>query len=487
MNEINFVDTTLRDGNQSLWGFCMTTGMILPVAAQLDRMGFEAIDCEALIGWKVRVRQQREEPWERLRLLSKKITRTPLAIMCGASTGQFNVAPLAFAKVRMERLAANGINRVQVTGFLNDMSFMVPEIVQFARDVGLQVVMGLSYTLSPKHTDEYYARKARDAVKLKPDRVYLKDAGGLLTPERTRTIMPAIQRNSGGLPVELHSHCTTGLAPLCYLEAIKVGIKTLHTGIPPLANGSAQPAVLHIARNARLLGYEPRIDEEAVKPISDHFRLIARKEGLPLGVPLEYDYGQYLHQVPGGVISNLKRQLSEGGMGHRLAEVLEETTQVRQDLGYPIMITPFSQLVATQATINVLLGERYGEAPDEVIQYCLGYFGEEAGSGVEPQVKARILDRSRAKELAQRERIEPSVEELRRRFGGSSVSDDELVVRYIMGGDEELRAMRPALPVKEYSSDGSPIVSLIRELMKRGNSKHIHIKKKDFCLTLGRR
>lgn len=484
MEDLTFVDTTLRDGDQSVWGSRMATRMILPVAAQLDEAGFEAMEIDALTTWKMRVRQQREEPWERIRLLAKKITRTPISIMCGASTGQFDVAPLAFAKLRLERFAANGIRRVQVTGFLNDLTFKVPELVRYAREVGLQVVLGLTFTESPKHSDGYYALKAGEAVKLGVDRLYIKDPGGLLTPERTRTLVPAVMQQSGGLPVELHSHCTTGLAPLCYLEAIKQGIRTVHTGIPPLANGPAQPSVFNIAKNARLLGYAPKLDETALRPVADHFRFIARREGLPLGEPLEYDYGQYLHQIPGGVISNLKRQLAEMGRTDLLLAVLEESVQVRRDLGYPIMVTPFSQHMVTQATINVVVGERYKEVADELVQFCLGYWGQEASSGVDPQVKDKVLDRSRARELAGQERCEPSREDIRRKFGGVGVDDDELVVRYIMGGEGELAAMRPARPVKEYAGSANPLLALLQELAKKQASRSIHIGKGDFSLTL---
>ncbi len=486
MNDIAFVDTTIRDGDQSLWGFRMTTGMILPVASSFEEAGFEAIEAESWSTFKIRVRQLHEEPWDRLRLLKKRITRTPFSMVGGINIGGFNRVPFAIRKLCYETIAAKGVNRVQMIGFLNDLSFLVPEMVQIARGVGLQVVLGLVYTTSPKHTDEYYAQKTRDAVKLKPDRVYLKDPGGLLTPERTRTIIPAVQQNSGGLPVELHSHCTTGLAPLCYLEAIKLGIKTLHTGIAPLANGAAQPSVLNIARNARLLGYYPAVSEKAVKPISDHFLSVARRERLPIGAPLEYDYGQYLHQIPGGVISNLKRQLAEMNKEHLLPAVMEETVQVRKDLGYPIMVTPFSQHVVTQGTINVMLGRRYEQVSDELIQYCLGYWGQEASSGVDVAARDKILDRPRARELAKPEHVELSIKDIRRKLGGPGVSDDELLMRYILGGDEDLKAMRPAPPIREYQTTGNPLMALVSELAARKGLYQIRLEERGLSLVLQR-
>jgi oxaloacetate decarboxylase alpha subunit len=149
-------------------------------------------------------------------------------------------------------------------------------VAQLAKDAGLEVVMALIYSYSPRHTDEHYAQRTRDAVKLNVDVIYLKDSGGLLTPERAQTLIPIILKNSNGIPVELHSHCTTGLAPLVYLEAVKRGIQTVHTAIPPLANASSQPSILNITRNLRFLGYTPAVNEEDIKSISDHFRYIAK-------------------------------------------------------------------------------------------------------------------------------------------------------------------------------------------------------------------
>lgn len=485
MNDIDFVDTTLRDGDQSLWGYTTTTGMILPIATLLDQSGFRSVEPDGLISAKTRIRELHEEPWDRMSRLARIMTRTPLSVMSGCSAGQFGVAPLAFRKLRLECIAAKGIRRTQITGFLNDMRFMVPETLQHARKIGLETVLGLVYTVSPKHTDEYYARKTREALQLQPDRLYLKDPGGLLTPERIKTIIPAILAESGDVPVELHSHCTTGLGPLCYLEAMQLGIRTFHTGIPPLANGPALPSVLNVARNARLLGFNPQIDEELVKRIADHFRFIARREGRVQGAPLEYDYGQYLHQTPGGVISNLKRQLGQMRMGGRLDDVLRDTIQVRQDLGYPIMVTPFSQHVVTQATINVMLGERYRQVTDELLQFCLGYFGEEASSGVDPEVKEMILSRPRAKELADRERTEPSLAELHDQVGGGDLSDDEFVLRYMLGGDSDLKAMRPAPPIREYPLLGNnPLLVLVAELGKRKELQHLELKKNGLSLLV---
>lgn len=486
MHEVDFIDTTFRDGHASLWAEGMTTGMMLPVASQMDRVGFASMELIATSHFKKCVRELREDPWERIRLVSQRVTQTPLTLMMHCSVTGFDVTPFSIIKLWFERLAANGINRIQLMEPSNDMSFRVPEAVKFAKEAGLKVVLALVYSLSPKHTDEYYAQKTQDAAGLEPDGIYLKDPGGLLTPERTQTLVPVILEKSRGIPVEFHSHCTTGLAPLCYLEAIKLGIKSLHTAIPPLANGSSQPSVFNVARNARFLGYTPTIDEEAIKPIADHFRFIAKREGLPIGTPLEYDYYQYIHQVPGGVISNLKHQLSQLRMEHRLEEVLEEVVRVRQDLGYPIMVTPFSQFVVSQAAINVMVGERYKQVTDELIHYALGYWGKEASAAIEPDIKDRILGQPRAKELMAWEPPEPSIEEVRQKLGGPGVSDEELLLRYMMGGEEEIRAMRAAGPIREYPSARVPLLALIQELAQQEDTAYVHVAKKGLTLTMRR-
>jgi len=396
----------------------------------------------------------------------------------------FDLTPFSIFKLWLERVAANGIRRVQVMNASNNMSFRVPEYTKLAKDLGLEVIIALTYSYSPKHTDEYYAKVTQDAAKLNIDGLYLKDPGGLLTPERVPTLIPAIINNSRGLPVELHSHCTTGLAPLSYLEAIRHGIKTVHTAIPPLANGSSQPSVLNIARNIRFLGYTPTIQEEAIQPIINHFSYIAKRKGLPLGQPLEYDVYQYIHQVPGGVISNLKHQLSLMRMGHRLEEVLEETVRVRKDLGYPIMVTPFSQFVVSQAALNVMAGERYKQVSDEIMKDALGFWGKEDSDSIDPNIKDMILSFSRAKELANSEPPQPTLEEVRQTIGGPGISDDELLLRYIVQEEKEIKAIREAGPIKAYPNTQNLMMALTQELLKMKDADYISIQKRDFSITL---
>jgi oxaloacetate decarboxylase alpha subunit len=484
MGQVDFVDTTFRDGHASLWAEGMTTGMMLPVAAQMDAAGFKSMELIATSHFKKCVRELREDPWERIRLVSARVTRTPLVLMMGHNITAFDLTPFSLLRLFMERIAAAGINQIELMDAANDMTFRVPECVQFAKDAGLKVSLPLIYSYSPKHSDAYYAQRTQDAARLNPDSIYLKDSGGLLTPERARTVIPAMLAHTGGIPLELHSHCTTGLAPICYLEAVKAGCRTLHTAIPPLANGSSQPSILNVIKNLRMLGYQPSVDDEALLPIVSHFTCIAKRERLPIGTPLEYDEYQYIHQVPGGVISNLKHQLAQMRMEDRLDKVLEEIVQVKEDLGYPIMVTPFSQFVASQAAINIMTNDRYKQVTDEIIMYCLGFWGREASSEVRPDIKDRILSLPRARELAGWEPPQPSIDEVRQNLGGASVSDDELILRFIVQEDKEIQAMRAAGPPKEYFTSANPLVMIIHELLRKGELGYVKVQKGDFSLTL---
>ena len=235
------------------------------------------------------------------------LTRTPLRLNAGRFSA-FDITPRSMYRLFMERMAANGIREARISEEWNELEGWNWKC-DVARDVGINPVPNIIYSVSPKHTDEYFAERTRQAASLKVTRLCLKDPGGLLTPERLQTLVPIMFANANGIPLELHTHCTTGLGPLCCLEAVKLGIKIVNTALPPLADGSSNPSLFNVAKNLRALGYKTLIDEEILKPVSDHFTYIAKREGFPIGEPVEYDYSQYQHQVPGGMISNLRFQL----------------------------------------------------------------------------------------------------------------------------------------------------------------------------------
>ncbi|MBI2530928.1 MAG: biotin carboxyl carrier protein [Deltaproteobacteria bacterium] len=480
---IRFVDTTIRDGHQSLLAENMTTGMMLPVAEAMDRAGFDAIELISSSHLKKCVRELKEDPWARVKLVSQRITHTLLRLNAGRFSA-FDLTPKSMYRLFMERMAANGIREARISEEWNEMQGWQWK-VNVARDVGINPVPNIIYSVSPKHTDEYFAERTRQAASLKVNRLCLKDPGGLLTPDRLKTLVPIIFKNAGGIPVELHTHCTTGLGPLCCLEAVNLGIKIVNTALPPLADGSSNPSLFNVAKNLRALGYKTLIDEESLKPVSDHFTYIAKREGFPIGAPVEYDYSQYQHQVPGGMISNLRFQLRKVGMEHKIDQALEETMRVRAELGYPIMVTPLSQFVGSQAAINVIVGERYKEVTDQIIQYALGYWGREGADLMDPEVKAKILDRPRAKEWAERPPPEPTVQELRKKMNAESVSDEEFLLRWNLNVDE-IATMRAAGAPKEYLTARQPLVNLLDALSKRKDYRQIVIQKGEMVVSLTR-
>jgi oxaloacetate decarboxylase (Na+ extruding) subunit alpha len=493
---VRIQDTTFRDGAQSLWAMAIRHGMMEPVATDMDNAGFAVIEVPANpIHFKKYIRDLKENPFDLMRMLARKMPKTPKAAMGGGlNLNPFGTpTPPALGKLYQKTLFDIGVlNRIQTACNTGDqLTRQLPIWVPFLKGVGYKLALAISYSISPRHTDELYAEKTRGAAALKPDAIYLKDQGGLLTVDRLRTLMPIIMKEAGDIPVELHSHCTTGLAPLVYAEALKLGVKTLHCGIPPLADGPAQPSVLDMIKNARLMGYCIDLDEKLLQSVSQRLYAIARQDNMPLGEPMRYDCAQYIHQIPGGVISNLRFQLSEIGLAHRLDEVIQECIQIRKDLGYPIMITPYSQFVGTQAAINVATGARYKVVIDELIRFAQGVFGEDSGyTWMDQNLKDKWLALPRAKELAalgKRQIDDISLAECRRKFGPPGISDEELMMRAIMGGAEEIETMIAAGPPKRYLTSDLPLVTLLNELKKHSRVRYIHVQRGADSISLHKR
>ena len=483
MTEVRFADTTIRDGPLSLWANNMRTGMMLAIARDLDRAGFESIETQYAHPKKL-VRELKEDPWERLRLLRERINETPLRTI-GSRFRQFEISAPVLFQILMQCLARVGIRQTRLSDEWNQIESWRRK-VKITRDVGIDPIVNLIFSYSPKHTDDYYAERARQAASLDVYRICLKDPGGLLTPERMRTLVPTVLANVGDKYVELHSHCTTGLGPLNALEAVKLGIRTINVGVSPLADGTALPSVFNVASNLRAMGYQPVFDEPALRRVQEQLTSIATREGFRIGRPVEYDASQYAHQIPGGMLTNLRHQLGLVGLEHRYDESLEECARVREEWGYPIMVTPLSQFVGSQAAINVIVGERYRDVTDQTIHYALGRWGgEEAIDAMDLDVRDRILNRPRARELAAWEPPDPSLEEIRQRFGAPGVSDEEMLLRMEVL-DQELVAMRAAGPPVEYLSAEQPLVTLLRELAQRTDRTFIHVQKGNISITLGR-
>ena len=481
MNEIRIIDQTFRDAHQCLWASRMTTGMMLPVAEKMDRIGFESIDLAGAVHCDVGVRYLKENPFEKNRLMREKIKRTPMICTIRSTGGiGFNVVPNDISLLWIERLLASGMRIFRVFDPLLDLDNNIYQL-NYAKELGAYTTGVLAYGHSPVHTDELYAKKAKELVKrAKLDAIMLKDAPGLLTPDRVRTLVPAIKKVIGKIPLELHTHCTTGLGPMTVLEGVKAGADQVHTSIAPLANGAAQPAMQTIVRNLRAMGYAVNVDENLVEEVSEHFRKVAEQEGKPVGVPVEYDGFHYEHQVPGGMISNFQAQLAQAGLSHKLLEVLHECARVRSELGWPIMITPFSQFVGTLAVLNVVNGERYKVIPDEIKKYALGYNGKLLAP-IAPNVLDKIMENGSKSIPAKPPTLEPGVPALRRKY--PNMSDEERLLRHAYAGTQ-VDDMLAAGPIKTNYSLEQPLVRLLEEILKRPKRARVYIENKEFRLEM---
>ncbi|GAA1686625.1 hypothetical protein [Microbacterium lacus] len=389
--EIRIIDTTLRDGHQSLWATRMRTEHIASMAADFDGAGFEHVDLVAPIQFDVAVRYLKEDPWERVRIAHRLAPRTRFrALIRSRNLAAFDFLPDDVITAWVERLYANGFRSIGSFDGLNDVDNIAGGLLR-AKHLGAETFGAVSFCESPVHTDELFVSKAIELIeKADVDRIMLKDAGGLLTPERIRSLVPALKDVIGQRPLEVHTHSLTGLAPLVCLEAAEAGADSLHLSIAPLATGNAQPSVQNVVRDLRALGYVVNVRDDVVQGISEKIRAIAAAEDKPLGVPIEYNGLHYMHQTPGGMLSNFRSQLATAGLEQRYDELLMEVARVRAELAYPIMITPFAQFVGTQAVLNVVTGERYKVVPNEIKKYVLGYYGQLLGD-IEAGLREKIL------------------------------------------------------------------------------------------------
>lgn len=470
--KISLIDVTLRDAHQCLWATRMTTAMMSEIAPMLDRAGFEAIDLVGGAVFDVCVRYLREDPWERMRILSAWVKRTPLIVMTrGQSLFTFEFFPDDIVALTAERIFANGIRYHTPYDALNDMRNMeVP--IRAGKKAGLYVDAGVVYTVSPVHTDEYYARKIKELVALGADAIFLKDPSGLLTPERAETLIPVAKAACGSLPLQLHSHCLTGLAPYVALRAVELGVDVVHTATSTLANGASHPATENFVANIARRQYETGVDCDLVAQVAERLRYIAAREQKPLGDILEHDAFHYEHQMPGGMISNLKSQLAPLGIAHKLPAILEEAARVRCELGYPIIVSPFAQFVMTQAVLNVMGKERYASVPDEVRKYVLGYYGEIAGP-IDADVYDRITNGAEPITVRPGDLIEPGIARIKRERGPFRSDDDLLLAAFY--SDTEYRALKGAGPIKtDYPLAATPLRTLVKEIALRPDIKSFH-------------
>jgi oxaloacetate decarboxylase (Na+ extruding) subunit alpha len=484
MAHIEFLDETMRDGQQSLWGMRMQAGMALPVAPTVDRTGYRVIDLTGSSMFEVMIRHCQENPWEGLDLLVEAMPRTRIrAGMRSNASVTFGVTPDALMDAWMRRLNVHGCRSFWIYDVLFNID-KTHRLAKVAKEFGAEVAGAIMFTLSPVHTDEYYAEKA-DRLSACPDidTILLYDTAGVLEKGRLQTLLPAIIDKSRGKPIEFHSNNLLGQSAKSYLDAVDLGVTILHTAVRPMANGPSVPSTEIMARNLDLLGHTHDLDTSLLPPVADHFERVGKAAGFLVNQYAEYDVLSIRHQVPGGMVGTLKAQLAQQDMIDRLDEVLMETAVVRRELGYPGMATPFSQLVGTQAVLNIVTGNRYSVVPDEVIQYAAGFYGTPAGP-IDPDIMDRIMSLPRATEVCANPPPQPSIEDLRKQYG--TEDDDELILRALVP-EADLNKMWAAGPVKRtYPLLSTDELDQVRRLINLASVPVLQVKSPGFELSLRR-
>jgi oxaloacetate decarboxylase alpha subunit len=478
---VGFVDETFRDGPQSLWATRMKTEYMLGATEWMNRAGFRKVCVTSAAAFETAVKFLRDDPWERLQLLRTYMPDATIDVLM-RSRNLFGWAryPDEVVEVLFRCLQRVGVHWLKVFDGLNYIGNIAAHF-RIARSLGFKTSGMLSFSVSPAHTDEHYAAKATELLGHGVDSITLADPAGILTGARARSLLAALKSALGGrAPIEFIGHDCMGLARESHTEALLAGVDTVATAGEPLANGESLAATLDILELARSLGVPASLDVEAVRRIDDYFHWIAWKEKRPVAERVVFDpvrYERFVgHQIPGGMMSNFRGQLAEVGLAHRMDEVLEEASRVRAELGYPIMVTPFSQFVGVQATFNVIQGERYKTVPEELYLYAIGHYGEPAVP-IEPNVLDRILA-GRSAARADPEAIFGAriLEDFKREHGPFRSDEDMLL--HLFYGREQVEALARA----KSRFDGRPSLKqplnlLIEELARDGGLKTVKLEK----------
>ncbi|MDP2728198.1 MAG: oxaloacetate decarboxylase subunit alpha, partial [Dehalococcoidia bacterium] len=386
---VRITDTVLRDGHQSLLATRMRTEDMLPIAEQLDAVGYHSLEVWGGATFDTCLRFLNEDPWERLRLLKKHISKTPLQMLL---RGQNIVGYRHYADDIVERFVVkaveNGIDIFRIFDALNDLR-NIEWAMKIAKREGAHVQGTICYTISPVHNNDFFVKQAKQLESMGADSICIKDMAGLLAP---RDAYELVSKMKSGLaiPIQLHCHYTSGMASSTYMKAVEAGVDIVDTAISTLALGSSQPPTETLVSMLQQTPHDTGLDLTLLSKIAKYFGEVRKRyrefEGELMGV----DTNVLIYQIPGGMISNLVSQLREQNAINRLEEVLAEVPKVRQDMGYPPLVTPSSQIVGTQAVLNVILGERYKVVPKEVRSYVKGYYGRPPGE-LNPDIKKAIL------------------------------------------------------------------------------------------------
>lgn len=425
---VKITETILRDAHQSLMATRMRIEDMLAVAEDLDAVGFHSLEAWGGATFDTALRFLDEDPWERLRRLRFRIRNTPLQMLLrGQNLLGYRHYPDDVVRAFCERAVANGVHIIRIFDALNDVRNMQVAI-EATKKAGGHAQGAVVYTISPVHDTEHYLKIARELKDAGVDSICIKDMAGLIGPYQAAELVARLKKDVG-LPVVLHTHYTSGLGSMAYLKAIEAGADVVDTALSALALGSSQPPTESIVAALKGTEYDTGLDLELLARINRHFEEVKKKYADVLA-PIKIDPGILTYQVPGGMISNLRAQLQQQGYLHKLQEVFEEVPRVRADLGYPPLVTPMSQIVGTQAVLNVITGERYKVKSKEIRDYVKGLYGRPPAP-ISPEIRKLIIGDEDVFEGRPADLLEPMMDKAREEIKDYARCEED-VLSYIM-------------------------------------------------------
>ena len=439
---VQIVETALRDGHQSLFATRMNTEEVLLALKELDQVGYRAIEIWGGATFDACLRFLDEDPWERLRDAKKVCKHTKLQMLFRGQNilGYRHYADDVVEKF-VEKSLKNGIDIIRIFDALNDVRNL-KAAVDATKKYGGECQIALSYTTSPVHTVPYYVELAKEVEKMGADSLCIKDMAGVLLPTDAYELISALKKNTK-LPIELHSHCTGGLCEMTYLKAIEAGCDIVDTALSPFSGGTSQPCTESLNFALKGTQYDPHLNADMLNAAAEKMAPVRAKylaNGLMSPKVLSVNANIIKYQVPGGMLSNLINQLKAQGAADKLDAVLQEVPNVRKDMGYPPLVTPLSQMVGTQAVLNVLNGERYKMVPKEINEYLHGRYGK-APAEVNPEIRKKIIGDDKVITYRPADDLAPEFASLKKQYKDVAKSDED-VLSIALFGDVALKFLK---------------------------------------------
>lgn len=433
--KLRICETVLRDGHQSILATRMRYEQMEPVLGLLDDIGYEALECWGGATYDSCLRFLNEDPWERLRKLKANLKNTPLQMLLrGQNLLGYKHYSDDVVEAFCNAAVKNGIDRIRIFDALNDPRNMEAAI-KYSKKAGAHVQSAMVYTISPVHTTESFLKVAETLVEMGTDSLCIKDMSGLLGPADAYDLVSTFKKRFGELPIDLHSHFTCGLASTTYWEAAKAGVDIIDTAISPFAHATSQPATETMIEMFKGTEWDLGLELDKYIPLVDHFRKVKQQiaEEFNLKPASDVIPAVRRYQIPGGMLSNTQNQLNEMGMGDRFFDVMDEMPRVREDLGYPPLVTPTSQIVGTMAMMNVMMGDRYKMVPNEVKDLVRGKYGQLPGT-ISDEIRQTIIGDEQPITCRPADLIEPELEGYRQDLASKGYNGitDEDVLTYAM-------------------------------------------------------